>query len=628
MTAPSIQPSSPSPVSRGQWLSLLVIAIVALGLRFASPERLAVEHFDEGVYASNIWFGNLPEGAYPSQHLYAPPLLPALIEWCFVFSGPSNYAAMWPNQIAGTLTVLLIWWLGRKWFGPLAGLVAAGLCATNEVHLLLSRSALTDVLLGLWWLAAVWALLRASESGSAFDRLAAGLLIALAWYTKYNGWMPLGIVTGAVLARGILCPQIWPATRRAISSCLIAGLIAFATWSPWLWSLESKGGYASVAANHRQYIVGINGWWSSAVRQLEQLHAVQGLISEVTWLVGLAFIGLTLTFASRPTRQQAEVSPAADEPSHIGPPPARSVLDTVFCLGVLTLVLARPFAPVPVTLLLASQGLGRWLWNSTCFRTLRDDNPTDRPVRGDRSDLAYWILSVWFVGLLIATPFYRPYLRLTLPEILATCLAIGLTVQQAADLMNVPGWHRSKSNRSPTIPIPAGVNWLLLLFVVCVGLTRVGFHPSQQLTAKSLFRSIPDQSSLPRGAEQLASGISAGQDNAIPSVVYVYGEPSLLFQLRLAGLENVAPVSSLKFAASQYSTSTVRIYLAVGLHAKSDPKFREQVAAVQPQLRLVGRWPWQLGPLVALDQSTLRPEQLDNDPFEFAVVELFEVLAP
>ena len=134
---------------RAEWLTVCALILVAATLRFAYPNRLAVEHFDEGVYASNIWFADRPDGVYPAQHLYAPPLLPALIEWGFVFFGPSNSGAMWPNQVAGVVTVLLLWWLGRTWFGPVAGLTAAALCSISEVHLLLSRSALTDVLLGL-----------------------------------------------------------------------------------------------------------------------------------------------------------------------------------------------------------------------------------------------------------------------------------------------------------------------------------------------------------------------------------------------------------------------------------------------------------------------------------------------
>lgn len=658
MITPRIPTSTRSPMARWEWLALLIITLVGFGLRVARPERLAVEHFDEGVYASNIWFGDRPEGTYPSQQLYAPPLLPALIEWCFVFSGPSNHAAMWPSQVAGTLSVIVIWGLGRKWFGPLAGLIAAALCATNETHLLLSRAALTDALLGLWWLAAIWSLHRACESGKALDRMAAGVFIALAWFTKYNGWMPLGIVTGAVLARAALTRGPWHQTRRALTTCLAAGLVACALWSPWLWSLQSKGGYASVTANHRQYVVGLTGWWPSAVRQIDQLQAVGGLLSETTWLIGfvalLAYPLVTSRGPIRTSRLPLRSQEPGSEPTCESPVPASSRMDLLPCLGTLALLTAYPFAAIPASLLLALQGLGFWFWSSSHQTDLQPfdlDCQTDRPSRArpsrarpSRADLSYWILAVWFGGLLIATPLYRPYLRLTLPEILGTCLAIGLTVQQAIASV---GWYcqsHPASNLSQSYPTAAGSRRIiytpLIWLVACLGLTRAGFNFAQQASIGSVSRALPDQSSLPRAARQIATQLETPPDSsvpnalttslptAVPNVVYVYAEPSLLFQLRLAGLQNVAPVSSLKFTSSQYSTPAARIYLAVGLHAHSDPQFREQFDAAQPQLRFVGRWPWQLGPLVALDQPSSAPQLLGHDPVESAAVDLFEVLAP
>ena len=601
-------------------MAICGVLVVAATLRFSFPERLAVEHFDEGVYASNIWFGDRPDRAYPAQHLYAPPLLPALIEWCFVFSGPSNAAAMWPSQAAGVLSVLLLWWLGRSWFGPVAGLVAAALGSTNEVLVLLSRSALTDSLLGMWWLAALWALRRACDSGSSTDRLVAGLLVGLAWFTKYNGWMPLGIAIGAVVLRGVICRGIWGQTKTALASCLIAGAIAFATWSPWLWSLRSKGGYASVAANHRQYIVGLTGWWSSAVRQVDQLDAVRAIVNECLLLGGATVLLVILMWVTTATRWIGKF-PAerndAERQHNIQHP----ILISMPWIGIFLLVVIRSWSPVLFLLAAASQGILIWCW---CCSTASDGS--DRP---DRTNLGYWIFLVWFGGLFLATPLYRPYLRLTLPEILACCLGIGVTIQQAFNIL----W---KERLNPPISNFAKypvINCLLIVFMaIPVGMTVVGANLGNDKFRDSLFRVLPDQSSLPVAAKAIAANIAAASETSshepTPAAVYVYAEPSLLFQLRNAGLPNVAPVSSLQFARTQHSNADVRIYLAVGIHALSDPRFREQFAAASGQFRRVGRWPWHLGPLVALDQANCNPRLLGRNPVESAAVELYEVVAP
>lgn len=621
MTSVFETPHSPKfSVARWEWLVLGGLLLVAVGCRLAFPGRLAVEHFDEGVYASNIWFGDSREGAYPSQHLYAPPLLPALIEWGYVFFGPSNAGAMWPNQVAGALSVLVLWWLGRSWFGPVAGLVAAALCATNEVSILLSRSALTDSLLGLWWLAALWALRRACNSGQPLDRLLAGLLVGLAWYTKYNGWMPLGIVLGAVLLRGVLCRGIWLQTRRALGTCFVSGLIAFATWAPWLWSLQSKGGYASVATNHRQYIVGFAGWWPSFLRQIEQLSAMLGPVSE-GGLVASVLVLLILATRLNPAAG-SKVAPAGppgttlDGTAKLLPP----TFDNLPWLGLFILSMASLVSPILGLSGIALQGLGVWWWRSS--RQVAETS------RGDRTELGVWILLVWFAGLWLAIPMYRSYLRLTLPWLLAACLGVGLALQQAWSLLlpaeGAEPFPRIVKFRSGwNLVVTALTVWIAWSFSTPTGIPAI---------RESLLRAVPDQSSLPAAAKELAATVlrAAGESGseAMPTAVYVYGEPSLLFQLRNAGLENVAPASSLEFAQSQFSNAGVRIYLAVGIHAEHDSNFREQFAAARSQFRKVGSWPWRLGPLVALDQSDCDPRKLGHNPTESATVELYEVQAP
>ena len=619
----SVSPAVPSatpPMARWEGLVLGGLLLIVITLRFAFPGRLAIEHFDEGVYASNIWFGDRPEGTYPAQHLYAPPLLPTLIELCFLVSGPSNAAAMWPSQMAGVSSVLLLWWIGRSWFGPVAGLVAGGLCATNEVLILLSRSALTDSLLGMWWLAALWSLRRACDSGSALDRLLAGVLIGLAWFTKYNGWMPLGIVTGAVLLRGILCRGLWAQTRTALATCLVAGVISFAVWSPWLWSLQSKGGYASVAANHRQYIVGPAGWLGSAARQSEQLQAMLGPISKLgfdaTYLVLLlAFVWVGRNPRTSPvTTNSSRTSPAATAGSQT--PNIHAVFAVLF-FGLASL---GPLAPVCSAVALVILGL-----LASCGRLRTSRNAQRQPAE---IDLGYWILVVWFGGMLVATPLYSPYLRLTQPAVLATCLGVGLAFGLAWET-----FRHEYENRTWSLAMRLMVTAQVVVISVgiYIQLSRATAEPGGPVTRDSWTPSMPNQDSLPMAARGIAESIgeAAGRSaSELPVVVYVYAEPSLLFQLRLAGVQNVAPVSSLQFAKGQFSTSSARIFLATGIHSQKDSRFREEFDAARGQYRRVGRWPWKLGPLVALDQPECDPKLLGRNPLESAAIELYEVLPP
>src|SRR5262245_52822704 len=81
------QPSLWQPFSVAELLLVGIILVLGLIHRGWHFELSTVEHFDEGVYASNLWFGEDSNFRYPMRHLYAPSLLPALIEWTMILSG-------------------------------------------------------------------------------------------------------------------------------------------------------------------------------------------------------------------------------------------------------------------------------------------------------------------------------------------------------------------------------------------------------------------------------------------------------------------------------------------------------------------------------------------------------------
>ncbi|RPI88405.1 MAG: hypothetical protein EHM42_04425, partial [Planctomycetaceae bacterium] len=135
--------SLPFVAPRASLVELLLVAAATctgIALRVQNIDGVALSHFDEGVYASNIWFGAQTAMGYPARHLYAPPLLPTLIEVVFSIHGPGNFAALIPGVIGGCLLPPLLWWVGREWFGPCAGVAACVLAALSGPHACFSRT--------------------------------------------------------------------------------------------------------------------------------------------------------------------------------------------------------------------------------------------------------------------------------------------------------------------------------------------------------------------------------------------------------------------------------------------------------------------------------------------------------
>src|SRR5690606_9319955 len=301
MTDPQPPAAAESPVSAAEWSLVAMLLLTGLLLRSWQPSHMAVEHFDEGVYASNLFS---PEGSYPYRHLYAPPLLPALLEWALILSGGAAGAVMAVNVLAGTLLVPSVWWVGRRWFGSVAGLSAAALACFSDVHILYSRTALTDGLLCLWLLWAVYWAWQAVVDGFPAAVLLAGLFASLAWWTKYNGWLALAISGAGTFAsllvdrstgfqpvpeagrpptQGLKTRAAWSAPLR----WLAVVVVALGGWLPYLLSLADRGGYDAVAANHARYFVGLAGWWSGLLRQSANLQHIESWWSAVGQLAAV-----------------------------------------------------------------------------------------------------------------------------------------------------------------------------------------------------------------------------------------------------------------------------------------------------------------------------------------------------
>lgn len=627
-------PDSP-PVSKREILVILLIILTGFGLRFAYPNRVAIEHFDEGVYASNVWFGDTKEKTYPEQHLYAPPFLATVIECLFLTSGPSNWLAILPGQISGALTPLVLWWIGRSWFGPVAGQVAAILCAFCEAEILLSRSALTDVPLGLWWLLAIWTLNLACRSGRVTNSILAGGFVSLAWWTKYNGWMPLGISLAAVIVHGFVRlrardPRAWSILIRGFRTWLISAVTAAAIWSPWIWSLQSRGGYRAVLANHSLYVVGLSGWWPSFWRQIAQLNGVAGRLGTLSLL---ASVWLTISLAARRVPQSAQSENDGSATSSVTNARDSRVSESARNLTwqqVAAVCSALLFGCVisvwPVIAVFGLALLGLILRAN--FPEFGSVGQSDNRI----SSQEFWILAVWLLGMLAATPLYHPYLRLTVPLLLASFLGAGLCLQDIVDrrLLNFiqPADQASDPQFRLRPELHRGRRWSLasILFSICF-LGALSTVP-RNLNSMSCYS---DRTGLVGVAHEIKTAIESpsrlADGESTNPVIYVFAEPALLFQLRLAGVDVVTPAGSLSFANSRWGNSGAQIYLAIGIHAESDPTFKEQFSKLKSRLKSVGSWPWHLSPLVSLDQPNSQPSRLGSDPTESATIELFQVIA-
>lgn len=102
-------------------------------------------------------------------------------------------------------------------------------------------------------------------------------------------------------------------------------------------------------------------------------------------------------------------------------------------------------------------------------------------------------------------------------------------------------------------------------------------------------------------------------------VIYTYGEPALLFQLRLAGLRWVRPIKDLAIAGPSGSVPALPSFVVVGPQSYRSPGFAEQFASTRHRLDLIGTYSCQPSDLVRLDRTDWKDEHTDE------LIELYRV---
>ncbi|ROR42467.1 dolichyl-phosphate-mannose-protein mannosyltransferase [Kitasatospora cineracea] len=286
------------------WLGPLAVALFAGVLRFTnlgSPHALI---FDETYYAKDayaLWhlgyesswpddangLITAPNPAVPLQHQAAFVVHPPVGKWIIALGeqlyGMSPLGWRFMVAVLGTLSVLMLARIGRRMFrSTLLGCVAGLLLSVDGLHFVLSRTAILDLLVMFWFLAAFGLLLvdrdrtRARiaeriEQGLPADwwhlgwrpyRLAAGVCLGLMTGTKWSGapailalvllaafWdssaRRLAAVRRVPGSLPLVVRQLWDFCWSGLSIGLVAGATYLAGWTSWILSSPEpgKGGY-------------------------------------------------------------------------------------------------------------------------------------------------------------------------------------------------------------------------------------------------------------------------------------------------------------------------------------------------------------------------------------------------
>jgi len=223
------------------WRLLLVVALVAAAVRvicFAGIMHDLPLHtetlpgFDTHTY--NEWAQEIASGDVLSRErgvFYYTPLYPYLLAGVYLVAGPGNVlGGVVLNGLFGVAAAVCAAGLGRRLFGPWAGLAAGLLMALNGAQLYYESLLLVDSLLtalclgGLWLLVEWWLRAREGTKVPPWRWLLPGLLFGVGAVGRTSNLLVAGVL--AVVVGLTLLPRIRWRAAAAAGLVVLGALIA------------------------------------------------------------------------------------------------------------------------------------------------------------------------------------------------------------------------------------------------------------------------------------------------------------------------------------------------------------------------------------------------------------------
>ena len=189
-------------------LGALLLIGLWLRLRFIHTVRLYPDEFVTLLAIQMIGQKGLP--IMPSGLFYDHGLLFSYLGWLASLLGPAHLAARYASLACGMLTLVLTFFIGRRWFSPAVGLIAVAGLAVAPTAIQWSGRARMYALLQLLVLLALWLVYEGIVYHNASRRWAGLLAYLGACLTQFVG---VALAPALVVAGGIS----WFLTQRNIN---------------------------------------------------------------------------------------------------------------------------------------------------------------------------------------------------------------------------------------------------------------------------------------------------------------------------------------------------------------------------------------------------------------------------
>jgi 4-amino-4-deoxy-L-arabinose transferase-like glycosyltransferase len=255
-----------------RWVALALITALAAALRLVDLGAVRLDPFyDAAVRSMGLSWHNFFFGAYEpggSVSIDKPPVDLWLQVASVKLLGWGSSALKLPEALAGAVSAPLLYAALRRPCGVLAGLVAAATLAVLPIEVITARSDTMDAVMMMLLVLALWAAVRASETGRTAWLLGAAAALGLAFNVKLlESLVALpGLLTLVCLGLPRSSPGAAGDPRPRHSRARLAGQLAAATAVYVVVALSWLGATLLFPAHLRPYAIGsTNGSaWNAA----------------------------------------------------------------------------------------------------------------------------------------------------------------------------------------------------------------------------------------------------------------------------------------------------------------------------------------------------------------------------
>ncbi|MFC8298402.1 ArnT family glycosyltransferase [Micromonospora orduensis] len=254
---PATHPEEPSPPTRRSpaWtrpaLATLLLATAVLYIWGLGASGWANSFYAAAVQAGSVSAKAFLYGSSDAANSITVDKTPASL-WLMALSvrlfGLNSWAMLVPQALCGVASVGVLYATVKRWYGPVAGLIAGAVLAVTPVATLMFRFNNPDALLVLLLVAAAYATVRAVETAGTRWIVLVGVLVGFGFLTKMlQAFLVVPAFAGVYL---LAAPTgLW----RRVRQLLLSGLAVVVSAGWWVALVEL------VPASARPYIGGSQG---------------------------------------------------------------------------------------------------------------------------------------------------------------------------------------------------------------------------------------------------------------------------------------------------------------------------------------------------------------------------------